>query len=439
MTNDAVQTTTKTSEVSMTKLYVYNDPYMALDEDKMEPQVPTKIYSSSIPPTIRVAKLPIKLNTILSNPLYSDIIAWSPHGRSWKIIDSNRFLQDVIPNYFEHCNYTSFKRLVNAWGFRLITKGPDNQSYYHELFLRGLPHLHLKMRRLACREKKLPIKPGHEPDFYALAKKRPLPELKVEYDDAVKSEQTTEQASTLVPPAPSSPTPHASKGPFRLPVSTQPRHTRTVSAIGSSVMKQEIAKKCAPDNLFLSARNTGMGEMHSVGLNSMFEGFGCSLQNAQRKLAEEQVRLQYEQEKLEVRKAQVEIFQNTARLQFYQRRLGKFQDLLCAPSYPSEAMQAELQLRRQNEIIQKQHHLLCEAARLSQFQLKQVESITNSVISNHSAASNTPLTASDDKCKPQPCQFIGLPATSLSNSTIDSTREIANMMLKLSKQQKGST
>jgi len=135
MTNDAVQTTTKTSEVSTTKLYVYNDPYMALDEDKMESQVPTKIYRSSIPPTIRVAKLPIKLNTILSNPLYSDIIAWSPHGRSWKIIDSNRFLQDVILSYFEHCNYTSFKRLVNAWGFRLITKGPDNQSYYHEVRL----------------------------------------------------------------------------------------------------------------------------------------------------------------------------------------------------------------------------------------------------------------------------------------------------------------
>jgi hypothetical protein len=34
-------------------------------------------------------------------------------------------------------------------------KGPDRNSYYHELFLRGMPHLHERMRRLGSKEKKI--------------------------------------------------------------------------------------------------------------------------------------------------------------------------------------------------------------------------------------------------------------------------------------------
>jgi hypothetical protein len=38
-------------------------------------------------------------------------------------------------------------RQVNGWGFKRITQGPDHNSYYHELFLRGLPRLVRKMKR----------------------------------------------------------------------------------------------------------------------------------------------------------------------------------------------------------------------------------------------------------------------------------------------------
>ena len=84
---------------------------------------------------------PMKLHAILSNPEFQDIISWLPHGRAWRILQHRAFEERVIPLYFRHGRYSSFARQVNGWGFRRITHGPDYNSYYHEMFLRGLPHL----------------------------------------------------------------------------------------------------------------------------------------------------------------------------------------------------------------------------------------------------------------------------------------------------------
>jgi hypothetical protein len=82
---------------------------------------------------LRVHKLPSKLNAMLSDPEFNSIISWMPHGRSWKVHNAHLFLEQVIPRFFEYTNYNSFIRLVNAWGFRRILKGPDRNSYYHEV------------------------------------------------------------------------------------------------------------------------------------------------------------------------------------------------------------------------------------------------------------------------------------------------------------------
>lgn len=83
--------------------------------------------------SLRVQKLPMKLNAMLTNPHYAHIISWLPHGRAWKIHDAHAFVDEVIPNFFEYTNYNSFIRLVNAWGFRRVLKGTDRGSYYHEV------------------------------------------------------------------------------------------------------------------------------------------------------------------------------------------------------------------------------------------------------------------------------------------------------------------
>jgi hypothetical protein len=120
---------------------------------------------------------PIKLHGILSNPEFQDIIAWLPHGRAWRILQHKAFEEKVIPMYFRHGRYSSFARQVNGWGFRRITHGPDYNAYYHEMFLRGLPHLCSEMKRLTPRDINKNQKDDSPlPDFCSLSRDHPLPE-----------------------------------------------------------------------------------------------------------------------------------------------------------------------------------------------------------------------------------------------------------------------
>jgi len=91
---------------------------------------------------------PAKLFQILSNSQLSDIITWMPHGRSWRVLQPKVFSEVVSPKYFTHqSKYASFMRQVNGWGFKRITRGPDRNSYYHELFVRDDPELAWSMSR----------------------------------------------------------------------------------------------------------------------------------------------------------------------------------------------------------------------------------------------------------------------------------------------------
>jgi hypothetical protein len=83
--------------------------------------------------SIRTQKLPAKLSAMLSTSDYQHIISWMPHGRAWKVQSFPMFVEHVIPHFFEYNNYNSFIRLINAWGFRRMTKGPDRNAYWHEV------------------------------------------------------------------------------------------------------------------------------------------------------------------------------------------------------------------------------------------------------------------------------------------------------------------
>ena len=124
------------------------------------------------------SNFPAKLHHILSQLELSDIITWLPHGRSWRLVDRQAFLSQIMPNYFSHSNYASFARQVNGWGFkRLSRKGPDYGSYYHELFLRGMPHVAKRMRRPLKIGRKVAPDPKNEPNLEAISRRYPLPEL----------------------------------------------------------------------------------------------------------------------------------------------------------------------------------------------------------------------------------------------------------------------
>lgn len=89
------------------------------------------------PSACNKATFPAALFDILADPNLDDVIAWLPHGRSWKIHDMTKFNESVLSSYFNQSKYTSFVRQVNGWGFRRVTVGTEANTYYHELFLRG--------------------------------------------------------------------------------------------------------------------------------------------------------------------------------------------------------------------------------------------------------------------------------------------------------------
>lgn len=131
----------------------------------------------------RVPNFPAKMMAILSRPELSDIVTWLDHGRGWKVLKPRELEAKVLPTYFEHSKFSSFIRQANGWGFRRLTQGRDRNSYYNELFLRGLPHLCKDMKRHGVSEKQA-ADPGHEPDFYKISQQHPVAE-RGPYDDSI--------------------------------------------------------------------------------------------------------------------------------------------------------------------------------------------------------------------------------------------------------------
>ena len=75
-----------------------------------------------------------KVHHMLSQKEYQNWISWMPHGRSFKILVPKRLEQaGVLQKYFGHSRFSSFLRQLNNFGFKHITKGPDRNTYYHEV------------------------------------------------------------------------------------------------------------------------------------------------------------------------------------------------------------------------------------------------------------------------------------------------------------------
>jgi HSF-type DNA-binding len=103
-----------------------------------------------------------------------DVLSWLPHGRAFLVNDKERFVTEVLPLFFQlQKEYASFQRQLNIYGFMRLTKsGPDQNAYYHPLFLRGRPNLcnfiGPKPKDKNFHSVRRSIDPATEPDFYSL-------------------------------------------------------------------------------------------------------------------------------------------------------------------------------------------------------------------------------------------------------------------------------
>jgi hypothetical protein len=75
------------------------------------------------------------LYVILADKHLDNIIMWLPSGKSFCILDKERFTKKVLPTYFREVKFESFSRRINRWGFRkMYTTGLKQVTYAHDPF-----------------------------------------------------------------------------------------------------------------------------------------------------------------------------------------------------------------------------------------------------------------------------------------------------------------
>jgi hypothetical protein len=96
-------------------------------------------------------------------------VSWLHGGRALKMHKRDVFCKGHMSIFSESksSKYAAFHRLLNSWGFTLLTKGPDKGAYVHKFFVRGRPDL--------WKEAKLVKKVKRFPD--SATSKKPTPNL----------------------------------------------------------------------------------------------------------------------------------------------------------------------------------------------------------------------------------------------------------------------
>lgn len=148
---------------------------------------------------------PLKLQRILDK-LESEgnktILSWQPHGRAFIVHDPERFVGEIMPEYFNQTKYSSFQRQCHMYQFERITAGPDKNAYHNANFLRGRPDLASRMQRTRVNGKgtRRPGNPLKEPDFYSLPVLPPItPGEFIEIPlDAAAGTQTTDSGAVVL-------------------------------------------------------------------------------------------------------------------------------------------------------------------------------------------------------------------------------------------------
>jgi hypothetical protein len=148
----------------------------------------------------RTKSFPEKLmSSMMKHAVDESAVAWLPDGKSFVVVSSELFVQQILRPAFKECKYSSFVRKLHRWGFVRMTSGTGTDCFHHPLFQNGRMDL---VSKLSCapREKERAMRGmarGWKPP--SLAGVERFVRAKAEAAHAAsESERDTEHASSLV-------------------------------------------------------------------------------------------------------------------------------------------------------------------------------------------------------------------------------------------------
>ncbi|CAN6174564.1 unnamed protein product [Urochloa humidicola] len=99
-----------------------------------------------------------KTHQMVEEPATDEVISWAEQGRSFVVWKPVELARDLLPLHFKHCNFSSFVRQLNTYGFRKVV--PDRWEFANENFRRGEQGLLSGIRRRKSATTPQPSKSG---------------------------------------------------------------------------------------------------------------------------------------------------------------------------------------------------------------------------------------------------------------------------------------
>lgn len=101
-----------------------------------------------------------KLCTLLDDESTDDMICWDASGKSFHLLDQNRFAKEILPMYFKTSNISSFIRQLNMYGFKKVVHinsgikyEKEDVEFQHPYFIRGKEELLERIKRKGVQPK----------------------------------------------------------------------------------------------------------------------------------------------------------------------------------------------------------------------------------------------------------------------------------------------
>jgi hypothetical protein len=188
------------------------DPWMTQSNTGLT--VPAGVPDSSIEHPAKKRKrhtksFPVKLMEAITKHYDERLVAWLPDGKSFVVVDPQRFVENAVQDTFKGGKYSSFVRKLNRWGFRRLTSHAGVGCFHNPLFLRDRPELCSLMTLGDEQDDTLGIDPtllGRKPSLAGLekflgVKKEGSQSKQTAHSDNAKVEAKEEDSSPRKPPS----------------------------------------------------------------------------------------------------------------------------------------------------------------------------------------------------------------------------------------------